>query len=114
MKGLVCSTGFTLVLIFGIAVDRATAISIEPPSITSGVSPTSESLSDKPAENMPQVKPNSLKVEVQPSSKLELEKPSPAHSKRGYPAYCDAYILNSIPGSWQFEQDIQRCIHGGG
>jgi hypothetical protein len=32
---------------------------------------------------------------------------------KAYPEYCKPYLFNSEPGSWQFKQDIQRCLYGG-
>lgn len=115
MKCLAYTTALTLALFCLMDSDKATATSNEAPSQTSAITPSLEPLNSTSSGNAPQIKPDSLKGEGQPS-RQEVSEPEPRtnHAKRRYPAYCDAYILNSTPDSWQFEQDIQRCIHGGG
>lgn len=41
-----------------------------------------------------------------------LQKPSKDKLNQSYPAYCEFYLFNVEPGSWQFQQDIQRCLYG--
>jgi hypothetical protein len=114
MKCLTYTTALTLVLFSVVTADKATATSTEYSSETSEITPISKPLNSTSSENPLQVKPTSSQ-QVQSSYGEEAAPESrTTHSKRGYPAYCDSYLLNAIPGSWQFEQDVQRCIHGGG
>lgn len=114
MKSLVSITAFTLSVISMMFADGAIAFSDDRSSTTDSVLPTSKPLNNQTVEGTPTLKPDALQRDEQPSDRQESETNGMTHSNRLYPAYCDAYIVNSIPGSWQFEQDIQRCIHGGG
>lgn len=66
-------------------------------------------------EHAPNLGTNLPNQRMQPSqSRSAEEKPTPDTNQltKPYPAYCESYRSNAEPGSWQFKQDIQRCLHG--
>lgn len=49
---------------------------------------------------------------IQPMQQNAQGKADNNKRNRVYPAYCEFYVFNVEPGSWQFQQDIQRCLYG--
>jgi hypothetical protein len=54
---------------------------------------------------------NTLNRRVQPMQQ-NAQKTGEDKLNQSYPAYCEFYLFNVEPGSWQFQQDIQRCLYG--
>ncbi|MBW4691402.1 MAG: hypothetical protein KME27_06500 [Lyngbya sp. HA4199-MV5] len=66
-------------------------------------------------ENFPNLGTNLPGQRIQPSQSRSSDgKPTPDTYEltKSYPAYCEFYLFNVEPGSWQFKQDIQRCLYG--
>jgi hypothetical protein len=70
----------------------------------SGMSDTSN-LDTNPPKSQIQA-PRNSSSDPEPTPKMD-------RLNKDYPAYCKPYLFNSEPGSWQFKQDIQRCLYGG-
>ncbi|MBW4580271.1 MAG: hypothetical protein KME42_11965 [Tildeniella nuda ZEHNDER 1965/U140] len=81
--------------------DRSSAALQRPDSVTAG---------DKPAIGTNS--PNSQIQLLKHSSSNVWSKPETDRLNRSYPAYCEFFLFNVEPGSWQFKQDIQRCVYG--
>lgn len=54
---------------------------------------------------------NTSNRRIQPMQQ-NVQKPDEHKLHQSYPAYCEFYLFNVEPGSWQFQQDLQRCLYG--
>ncbi|MDX2242166.1 MAG: hypothetical protein NW224_15890 [Leptolyngbyaceae cyanobacterium bins.302] len=69
----------------------------------------SESTQDQPEQT--KIPNRSTQSSQQSPSNIQV-KPDQDRLNQSYPAYCEFFLFNVEPGSWQFHQDIQRCLYG--